>query len=68
MHFLVYQEINNFWIVGWTYCDIAWLKFDKDKMTITGISNQMGEYKLRITAIDHNANATDDMIKIIVVK
>jgi len=54
--------------VGWTYCDIAWLKFDKDKMTITGISNQMGEYKLRITAIDHNANATDDMIKIIVVK
>jgi hypothetical protein len=37
-------------------------------MTITGKPNQIGEYKLRITAVDNNANAIDDMIKLIVVK
>lgn len=48
--------------------ELTWLQFDKDKLTITGIPNQIGEYKLRITAVDNNANAINDMIKIIVTK
>jgi hypothetical protein len=58
------KELDYFFDFG----ELAWMQFDKDRMTIKGIPNRIGEYKLKITAVDNNANAMDNIIRIIVVK
>lgn len=46
--------------------NISWLKYDADKMTLSGTPDQKGEFEVRFTALDTSLNTTVDIVRIIV--